>query len=104
MTVLERAARAMLEAKNPSESWSSPYIGGTDDLSDVVIDGHFDVLEMARAVLLAVRNLDAEGVGFTGLNALVKGKESLYSCSADPELDDARQCFTAMIDAILEGK
>lgn len=90
MTMLAKAVRAV---EHELTMAGFDYVAGRS-----VCEG------LARSVLMAVRNLDAEGVGSTGLNALVKGRESLYSCSEDPELDDARQCFTAMIDAILEGK
>jgi hypothetical protein len=36
------------------------------------------------------------------LDMLIAGKKSLYSCSEDPELDDARKCFKAMIAALGE--
>ncbi|MGV7119573.1 hypothetical protein [Sphingopyxis sp. 550A] len=51
----------------------------------------------ARAVLEAIRDVDAGSPAI-----LVAGKESLYSCSEDPELEDARKCFHAMIDAALK--
>jgi hypothetical protein len=38
------------------------------------------------------------------LDMLIAGKKSLYSCSEDPELDDARKCFKAMIAALGEKK
>ena len=36
------------------------------------------------------------------LDMLIAGKKSLYSCSEDPELDDARKCFKAMVAALGE--
>jgi len=38
------------------------------------------------------------------LDMLIAGKKSLYSCSEDPELDDARKCFKAMVAALGEKK
>lgn len=39
------------------------------------------------------------------LAVLLAGKKSLYSCSEDPEIDDARNCFAAMLYALLaEGE
>ena len=35
---------------------------------------------------------------------LLVGKKSLYSCSEDPEIEDARTCFLAMARKALEGK
>jgi hypothetical protein len=33
------------------------------------------------------------------LSMLIAGKKSLYSCCEDPEIEDARKCFKAMISA-----
>ena len=60
-----------------------------------------DWAEIARAALQAIRDLDSGDINDGGLAALVAGKRALYSCSADPELQDARGCFHAMIDAML---
>ena len=38
------------------------------------------------------------------LPMLLAGKKSLYSCSEDPEIEDARACFLAMARTALEGK
>ena len=38
------------------------------------------------------------------LPMLLAGKKSLYSCSEDPEIEDARACFLAMARKTLEGK
>lgn len=35
---------------------------------------------------------------------LLAGKNSLFSCSEDPEIDDAQKCFLAMITALLRLK
>ena len=37
------------------------------------------------------------------LPMLLAGKKSLYSCSEDPEIEDARACFLAMVRKALEG-
>lgn len=34
-----------------------------------------------------------------GLAMLVSGKEALFGCSEDPELEDARKCYLAMLAA-----
>ena len=34
-----------------------------------------------------------------GLAMLVAGKEALFGCSEDPELEDARKCYLAMLAA-----
>lgn len=51
----------------------------------------------ARAAIEAMRDVDA---GWP--NILVAGKKALYSCSPDPELEDARGCWHAMIDEALK--
>ena len=38
------------------------------------------------------------------LKMLLAGKKSLYSCSEDPEIEDAEKCFEAMIAALGEKK
>lgn len=73
-----------------------------EELPDVnpVANGEFDrrfFLEGAEATLRAIRNAEH-------LAALVAGKNALYSCSADPELEDARACWHAMIDAALPSE
>jgi len=61
----------------------------------------WEYLWVARAGLLALRDLDSGDINSGGLSALVAGKNALFSCTADPELSDARGCFHAMIDEIL---
>ena len=51
----------------------------------------------ARAAIEAMRDCDA---GTPAM--LVAGKKALISCSEDPELEDARKCWQAMIDAALK--
>ena len=38
------------------------------------------------------------------LPMLLAGKKSLYSCSEDPEIEDARTCFLAMARKALDAK
>ena len=38
------------------------------------------------------------------LPMLLAGKKSLYSCSENPEIEDARACFLAMARKALEGE
>lgn len=56
-----------------------------------------DEHDLARAVIAAMRDVDSGSPAM-----LSAGKKSLYSCSSDPELEDARQCWQAMIDVALE--
>lgn len=88
-TMLEKATRAALNqwASQTSAAW-------VDDPSE-------EMAACIRAALQAIRDLDGGDINDGGLAALVAGKQALYSCSADPELQDARGCFHAMIDAIL---
>lgn len=79
---IEKLARAVCDAR------ALPGTKPVAKLSDVD-------RRVARAVLMAFR--DAED-----LAALIAGKKSLYSCSEDPDLADARKCLHAMIDAVLE--
>jgi hypothetical protein len=70
-----------------------------EDLPEVnpVANGELDrrhFLENAEVVLRAAR--DAED-----LAALVAGKEALYCCTEDPELEHARACWHAMFDTAL---
>ena len=38
------------------------------------------------------------------LEMLLAGKKSLFSCSEDPQFEDARSCFEAMVDAAFPKK
>jgi len=49
-----------------------------------------------RAAIEAMRDVDSGSP-----EILAAGKQSLYSCSEDPELEDARGCWHKMIDAML---
>lgn len=85
MTPLERAARELFVNIYPGRTIdeAEPYVMQTMRLH-------------ARAVLQAIRDVDSGSPAI-----LVAGKKSLYSCSEDPELEDARKCWQAMIDAAL---
>lgn len=84
MTKIEQVAAAMALATN----------GGKWD------DGHYCEdhkalwMKRARAAIEAVRDVEV-------LAILLAGKQSLFSCSEDPEIDDARKCWQAMTDVIL---
>lgn len=85
MTPMENAARALCRLDGHPEN--------------AKMDGKplwRDYLPEVRAVLRAIRDVD---VGSPAI--LVAGKKALYCCTADPELGDARDCWTAMIDAML---
>lgn len=86
---LERAARAAY-----TEDWPDPIHATWDETADDMRERYRGI---ARAVIEAIRECD------TGSPAmLAAGKISLYSCSADPELEDARRCWQTMIDVALE--
>lgn len=52
--------------------------------------------EIARAAMATMRDCDVGSA-----RVLLAGKHALFSCSEDPELEDARGCWQAMIDAAL---
>lgn len=91
-TMLENVAKAIAGAES---------CGGWDSVTPDWQPLYFD---MARAALTAIRDLDSGDINDGGLSSLTAGKRALYSCSEDPELADARGCFHAMIDAILNEK
>lgn len=95
---IECAARAALdEMVNGVHPAQQAYVDA-EDLTNTSIDGRINMIAVTRAVLRALRNIDLGGPG-----ALVAGKQSLFSCSEDPELSDARKCWQAMIDELLAG-
>jgi hypothetical protein len=51
-----------------------------------------------------IEQLEAVLFGDMTLRMLLAGKKSLFSCSEDPEFDDARNCFRAMVNAALGEK
>lgn len=64
-----------------------------------------DVLFNQNVSALEERNKQLEAaLKDPTLDMLIAGKKSLYSCSEDPELDDARKCFKAMVAALGEKK
>jgi len=92
MTLLERAARAA--AEQYGEIWDR--LPNVNPVSNGELDkAHF--INQAIAILTAIRDVDAGSPAI-----LVAGKRALYSCTEDPELQDARGCWQAMIDAMLE--
>ena len=109
MTMLEKIARAMCEARSPVTGW--PMLGDDPDFSDrpnteAGRDGEelleCEVIELARAALLAMREPDDAMI-----DAAINREEDIvgtYGC-ADPTgeftPDGPSICFTAMIDAIL---
>lgn len=94
LTPLERAADAVLsDIRRQVGNYSLRSTIGPVIATDAAIN----LGDVARAVLQAIRDVDAGSPAM-----LVAGKKSLYSCSSDPELEDARECFQAMIDAALE--
>jgi hypothetical protein len=96
-SALERAGQALADALTEQEMPTVLVEG------KLVISQSWNGIEsvdpapLVRAVLAAIRDVDAGSPAM-----LVAGKEALYSCSADPELEDARGCWQAMIDKALE--
>ena len=65
--------------------------------------------ELALAKQLAEAKVENERLrevlfGEGTLEMLLAGKKSLFSCSEDPQLEDARSCFQAMVDAAFPKK
>lgn len=86
-TMLEKVAGAMLVPAQQSRGW---HIDASRGLNAVEIDGTVDLIALARAALQAIREPDGP------------------VCEAGAEAWEVtahmRPTFTAMIDAILEGK
>lgn len=82
MTMVERVANGMQEA-------GDRYIrsGVVNDWRDIPLS------VLARAAIEAMRDVDSGSPGI-----LIAGKGALFSCSEDPDLEDARKCWQAMID------
>ena len=58
--------------------------------------------DVFRPMVVVVMNaLRGDNVDFP-IPVLIAGKNSLYSCSEDPEIEDARACFQAMIGEMLK--
>lgn len=97
---IERAARALLRSQDglpahKPEGWSDEIWEEEQRLQNEIEDSDWPkFVADVRAVLQVIRESE-------DLAALVAGKQALYSCSEDPELADARGCFQAMIDALL---
>ena len=95
--MIERVARALCEA-NESEV---PGLRLSPDTIVSVGRGAGEpywklFIPHARAAIEAMRDVDA-----VGPQMLAAGKQALYGCSEDPEVEDARRCFQAMVDAAL---
>jgi len=60
-------------------------------------DIHKAIVQVLQRDHAALRAIDDHP---RGLAALVAGKQALFSCSADPELADARGCWVAMLDTL----
>lgn len=54
-------------------------------------------IKQARAAIEVMRDVDSGSPAI-----LAAGKKSLSSCSEDPELEDARWCWQAMVDTALK--
>lgn len=96
MTRLEKAARAIYD-HHPSFQ-DGCWVEGPDylDLRSVVVDGGVNLVEIARAVLTAVREPDEALVdeGVTGMAGANCAGRPLWA-------KQVRASHTAMIDAIL---
>lgn len=91
MTALERAARAVYDSDAFEPGCWTDRDDEFLDLKSVVVDGRVNFNELARAVLMAVREPDRD---------VVQAGRDEYS----EELCRPEPVFTAMIDAILNEK
>jgi len=94
MSALERAAMAIL-AELP-KFVGEPYPGKPDFEVSYIDCGEIDLRDIARAALMAVKELDDQA----DADVLINGRAVLPEFD-EPTQDDARACFAAMIDAIL---
>ncbi len=78
--MVERVAKAICGA----HGWNPKYPSSDD-------------FKAARAAIQAMRDVDSGAP-----NLLRAGKGALYSCSEDPEIEDARRCWHAIIDEALK--
>lgn len=53
--MIDRVAGAIAAALIAADNKSYAFIGNTDDLANVLMDGHFDLLDLARAAIEAMR-------------------------------------------------
>ncbi len=87
-SIVERVAIALhgsgILAPPPDHSWT-----------ECVVKDEFR--RAARAVIEAMRDVEC-------LPMLVAGKNALFSCSEDPTLEDARNCFHAILAVALTEK
>ena len=90
-TMIERVARAIAE----NQGYKVDALKAMT-YDDRVTPSWQEFLEDARAAIEAMRDCDAGNA-----RMLLAGKRALLSCSDDPEFDDARGCWHAMIDAAL---
>ena len=90
--MVERVARAIAESQGYRVEAIKAMM-----YDDRVTPSWQEFLDDARAAIEAMRDCDA---GTPAM--LVSGKKALFSCSDDPELEDARKCWQAMIDEALK--
>lgn len=86
-TMLDRVAEAICQA---DEQNGGPPWGYVQTIGKHAVNGYYD---RARAAITAMRDVDS---GSSAM--LAAGKAALYSCASDPEVEDARSCWEAMID------
>lgn len=99
MTPLERAARAIVAeiratGEGKLEPWYSDFEPETPITEEIAVDGGLIPMDLARAVLTAIRE-PSEAMSKSGGDALDDGTGAAGSNHA------AEACFRAMIDAAL---
>ena len=78
----------------------------TDDLVKRLLDIAGDTNEENETIHEAADRIEKLEAALREptLPMLLAGKKSLYSCSENPEIEDARSCFLAMARKALEGE
>lgn len=109
MRVIERMARALAfshgsKIVSPGQSVATREVGwsGDGEYLDRYVAAHWK--EHVHAAKFALDALSG-GLEDLPLWVLLAGKNSLFSCAEDPEIDDARKCFVAMVSSLVaEGE
>lgn len=97
MTMREKIARAVCDRLT-----GSPCHVRSDDLSNVTLDGQFDMLDAMDAALEALMN-PTEEMCVAGYDNAEHSIESVGSLAPEPE-EQPRLIFQEMIRAAREGK
>ena len=93
--MVERVKRAICKSRTCEGMMCCEWPANRGRLACPVKGGGYD--DAARAAIEAMRDVEC-------LPMLVAGKNALFSCSEDPTLEDARNCFHAILAVALTEK